>query len=340
MEEQLETRELVVLEGSGVFLRGTLHKASRQDAESKTGLTERDRVGIVFLNSLSIPRASTGDSAVYWADAFAACGYPSFRFDLPGLGDTPGILATNLLDFINGGGYAAITSAKMKELVERFDLSGVVIVGHCAGVVTAVHAATSCKECKGLILMDPYFHLTKALRPRVRQMLSDWARRSRIGGYLSDLYDRLRDVRRSVQKDPLPRNANFPMLAHWKRVASTGLPILMFKAPGLKSPGMKPRLGEFDYLEYTLALAGHKGRVEVEFIEGTDHSFADRVGRVAVRQRATIWLSEFFPPLGLQKAAQEVPSLEDRAGDGKTEGSQLYAPPLRFEKGTETTTWM
>jgi pimeloyl-ACP methyl ester carboxylesterase len=297
-------------------------------------------MGIVFLNSLSIPRASTGDSAVYWADAFAACGYPSFRFDLPGFGDTRGALATDLLDFVNGGGYAAITSAKMKELVQRFDLPGVVIVGHCAGVVTAIHAASSCKECKGLILMDPYFHLIKALRPKVRQVLSEWARRSRIGGAISDIYDRMRDIRRNVQKDPLPRNANFPLLTHWKRVASTGLPILLFKAPGLKSPGIKPRLGEFDYLEHVLALAGRKGRVEIELIEGTDHSFADRVGRIAVRQRATSWLSEFFPPPSLTQAAQEAPPLEGRAGGSNLQSSQRYAPSLRFEKGTETTTWM
>jgi pimeloyl-ACP methyl ester carboxylesterase len=295
MTETLGTRELVTLDGLGVCLRGTYHKAYRQAAGSKTVLSERGRVGLLFLNSLSIPRASTGDSAVYWADSFAAVGYPSFRFDLPGLGDTCGVLPKDLLEFINAGGYAAIAAAKVKELVERYGLSGVVIVGHCAGVVTAVCAASSCKECKGLILMDPYFHLTKALRPRVRQLLSDWARRSRWGGGISDLYDRLRVVGQTIRKNPLPRNANFPLLAHWKRVASSGLPILLLKAPGLKSPGIKPRVGEFDYLEHVLALAGRKGRVVVELIEDTDHSFANCVGRAAVQKRAASWLDHHFP---------------------------------------------
>ena len=175
-----------------------------------------------------------------------------------------------------------------------------------------------------MILMDPYFHLPKALRPKFRQVLSGWARRSKVGGAISNLYDRMRDIHRSVQKDPLPKNANFPMLTQWKRVASTGLPILLFKAPGLKSPGMKPRLGEFDYLEHVLGLAGRKGHVDVELIEGTDHSFADRVGRLAVRERAMRWLTEQFPPPSMDEVSRGVPLMESHAG-GMNEASRMYS---------------
>ena len=159
---------------------------------------------MMFLNSLSIPRTATGDSAVYWADSLARGGYPVFRLDLPGLGDSCGEVPNELLDFINEGGFGSIASAKAKELVQRFDLAGVVIVGHCAGAITAIHAAAGCPECKGLILMDPYFHLQKANRPKVRQKLSDWARRSKLGGLFSNIYDLARDVRLLLLRNAPP----------------------------------------------------------------------------------------------------------------------------------------
>ncbi len=77
----------------------------------------------------------------------------------------------------------------------------------------------------------------------------------------------------------LHENANFGLLNRWKDVASTGLPILFLKAPARKASGTKPRVGEFDYLKYVLGLAGRNSKVVVELIEGTDHSFANRLGR-------------------------------------------------------------
>jgi hypothetical protein len=78
-------------------------------------------------------------------------------------------------------------------------------------------------------------------------------------------------------------------------VASTGLPILFLKAPARKATGTKPRVGEFDYLKYVLGLAGRNSKVVVELIEGTDHSFANRLGRAAVRRHIEGWLTSYFP---------------------------------------------
>src|ERR1700690_2549332 len=125
----IETRELITVDVGGICVRGTYHKSH----EDGSGLGTANRIGVVFLNHGFLPRAAPGDSAVYWADSFASCGYPSFRFDLPGLGDSDGDIPAQMLDFINTGGYAPILSATVKELVERFNLSGVVTMGHCAG---------------------------------------------------------------------------------------------------------------------------------------------------------------------------------------------------------------
>jgi alpha-beta hydrolase superfamily lysophospholipase len=233
----------------------------------------------------------------------ADAGYPSFRFDLPGLGDTAGEIPTELLKFINAGEYAPITAGKIQELVERFALAGVVIVGHCAGTVSAIYAAAACAAvCKGLVLLDPYFHLPQAVRPKLRRGLSEWALRSHFGRILSNIYDRVRTLRLYLRRNAPPQNANFPLLSCWRKLTSTGLPILLCKAPGRKSAGTKPRVGEFDYLKHILQLAGSRGQITVELIEGTDHSFANRTGRTAVRQRTENWLHSHLPMAQTERA--------------------------------------
>lgn len=304
MNEAIENRELITLDGAGILVHGTYHKSQKLTAGPGQNSGNRNRIGIVFLNSLFLPRTATGDSAVYWAESYSTLGYPSFRLDLPGLGDSDAPLNAALLDFINAGGYASIASAKVKELVERFELSGVVIVGHCAGAVSALHAAATSKECRGVILMDPYFHLPQQMKEsKLWKHLVRWAARSRLGGVLSNVYDRLKNLRLSMRGNALPSDANFALLRRWEEVAAKGLPILLLKAPSRKAAGTKPRVGEFDYLKYLLELANRRTQVTVRLIESTDHSFANRAGRTAVRRQGEQWLSACFPLIQEEPAA-------------------------------------
>ncbi len=297
MSQAMTSRELIALDGSGVVLHGTYHRPWDVKSGDGMGPDGQQRVGIVFLNSLFLPRTATGDSAVFWSEACAQRGYPSFRIDLPGLGDSYAPLNTKLLDFINAGGYEAIAAAKIKELAERFHLSGVVIVGHCAGSVSAIFAAAASKECRGLLLLDPYFFLPQQLKKsKAWKRLVRWASESRLGGFLSAVYDRWKKMRLALSGSQPPGNANFPLLQKWKDVAANrGLPILLFKAPGRKTAGTKPRIGEFDYLQHVQTLAGRRSKVTVQLIEGTDHSFATRAGREAVRRCIEDWLTLHFP---------------------------------------------
>jgi pimeloyl-ACP methyl ester carboxylesterase len=252
---------------------------------------------VLFLNGFLATRASDGDAFVYLANSLAKHGYPCFRLDLPGYGDSEGDPPEEWLNFIDHGGYASIASAKIKELVKRFNLSKVIIAGHCAGAVSAIYTAAAGRECGGLVLLDPYFHLQQADRSKIRQQLNLWALRSRLGRFLSNIFDHLKEIRLLFRGNSPPENANVPLLRCWKELASSGLPILILKAPVRKIPGMKPRLGEFDYLKYALRLADGRNLVVVKVTDGANHSFANRLGRDAVRLYTEQWLDEYFPCL-------------------------------------------
>jgi len=291
--DTLETRQLITLGADGILVRGTYHDVPRK----MTGSTSPDkRIGVLFLNPLSTPRALIGDSAVYWASSFASQGYPSLRIDLPGLGDSYGEVAKDLLTFINNGGYAAIAAAKVKEFSERFGLAGVVIYGHCAGSTTAIYAASACKECKGLIITEPYFNAANMLTPKLSPGMVAWARRTKVGEVLRAAYARLREARKKQTNGSLPGNANVNLVTHWKQLVSSGLPILVCKSGEPAALGSsKLRAGAFDYLEHITSFAGHKSRLSLHTIEGTNHSFADLLGRATIREHAETWLHKHFP---------------------------------------------
>ena len=285
MVEAIRKRELILLKSSGVPLVTTCHWPIAEDSGS-----EQSRVGIVYLNALSVPRTHFGDSAVYWADSFASFGYPAFRLDMSGLGDSDGDIADDLVSFINSGGYEESLRSTLDELVDRYNLSGVTVIALCAGAVSAMYAAASSSKCRGLVLLDPYFHFSSATRSVARDNLSQWASQNNLGKSLQKAYGWAKQVRLRLRTNLLPNNANRSLLDSWKKIAAKGMPVLV-----LNAPGAKPKAGEFDYLSYILKLAGRKNRVTVQLIEGTDHSFANHTGREKVRKHTEQWLDAHFP---------------------------------------------
>jgi hypothetical protein len=123
-----------------------------------------------------------------------------------------------------------------------------------------------------------------------------WARRTKVGEVLRAAYARLREARKKQDNATLPGNANVKLVTHWKQLVSSGLPILVCKSPEPAADlgSSKLRASMFDYLEHITSFAGHRSRLSLHTIQGTNHSFADRVGRAAIREHAEAWLHEHF----------------------------------------------
>lgn len=288
MKEAIENRELIVLDGLDVITRGTYHKTfDGSGIQSK--LIKRGHIGVLFLNSPSPTRAAQGDSAVYWADSFAERGYPSFRLDLPGFGDSEGSFPADGLDSVSSdssGGYAPIAVAKIRELVARFNLEGVVIVEQCSTSISTLYAAACCLECKGLVLMDPCFDLPQATKstdlsyPNERSL--QWCRR--LSRTNCDSPRRLQSFMASSE------NTDDVIHRPFKNSASIELPVLIFK-----THSREPIIGELDYLKYIIGLAGRNCQVAMNMLDSASRSFTSRVGRLIIRQRTEQWLDSNFP---------------------------------------------
>jgi pimeloyl-ACP methyl ester carboxylesterase len=290
MMDATETRELFTLEIGRTIVRGTYHKPCDKAGTAQASAVAQERLGFCFLNSMSPTRAGTGDSAVYWADALAKQGYRCVRFDVPGFGDSDGDPPEGLVNFINAGGYSSSAGTIIDEVVRRFNFSGTVIAGLCAGAVSAIYTAEVSKNCKGLVLLDPYFHLRmehkRNLRHRVREKLCWRMSRSTPGRAILSAYDQAKALWKRMFTDGLPSIANIPLIRCWQRLTTSGMPVLVLNASGTKL-----RKVEFDYLAHVLKLAGRNSRVEVKVVEGTGHTFSNRTGRSEVQNQIESWLN-------------------------------------------------
>jgi len=297
-------RKVVNIDIAGQRLVGTYHLPENGDGPSSA----RD-VAVLILNFAQLPRAGLADMSVHLADEHAANGFPAFRFDMPGLGDSPGELPRSerlLWDFTENGGYAQCAAALVEQLIQRFELRGIVLGGLCGGAITSLFAADQWPAgVLGLILLEPTYFLVgspgsqmpgrtprkkNALRngkSNLRQRLlttlknnadSIWLRPLRKG-FLS-----LRHGRDRIFGPRFPDGINHPLVLASRRVAARALPILCVNA------GSKQR-----WLHQYQVFGHVKGRrITFVEIEGTNHMLVPGGGQAKVVEQVGSWLRKTY----------------------------------------------
>ena len=289
MKAAIETREIVELSVGGIGLRGTHHKPKRQTRDSTADS------GLLFLAGLADPRAGCGDCAVHWADGLAQFGYRCFRVDLPGLGDSEGEVARTEAAFmssINAGFFSNSVCSVADQLIERFRLRKMLVVGHCSGSVTAIYAAAANKRIAGLILLDPYFHLQEGEVQKDSLLNWHWRLMAKLVGNASTqalavwLHSTVRSFYRRQMKSL--ESPNLPLIRGLNELAARKLPILI-----LRSPTSLPKAGEFDFIADFQRRSDHGSYVSTKLVEGATHDFATRDAREVVLGYAKEWLSTF-----------------------------------------------
>jgi len=294
-------RDAITLSWDGLRLHGTSHLAPSGNG-----------IGVLFVNSGSLPRSSRGDLYAHLADSLAEQGYPSFRFDLPGLGDSEGEIPQEFVEFyriVQEAAYAGCVAAMARELRRTYGLKGIVLAGICGGAQTSVFAAA--KEhgagVAGLVLLDMPFFLYRSSNPPARKRaglslrkrvlagisgakvkMRDWVLSQKWEPVATKAYYRLKKVTSRTKAGVLPPNSNQVLIKALSGLLDQGIPALMVTAhPPIPEPQT------FDYIGYVGARAG--GRLQHAKIRGTTHSFVENGGAEAVLEAVKTWLATVAP---------------------------------------------
>lgn len=306
-------RKVITIEVLGQRLFGTEHMPSGQPASVSN-------TGILLVSFGHQPRSWVGDLGSHCADQLSAAGYRVFRFDMPGLGDSPGELPVHLevlWSYILEGGHATYAAALAKELVRKYQLRQLVLGGFCGGCATALLACDpTANEIQGLILLEPemgrvvlpndaspqkvyevnnvagYLERKKLLARRLRS-LSSW---KKLLAGKCDLYfwgklapyifSRISDKFRGRN---LPTETNLPLLNRWQSCSKKRLPILVLtvghptRRRYYTSYGFKP--GKSDR---------NTGLTWLE-IEGTTHAMVSGGAKESIPVHIVGWMQGCFP---------------------------------------------
>lgn len=302
-------RRVVTLEIQGHRLVGTHHDPGPAGAA---------HTGVLLLSFGQQPRAWVGDLGVCMADRLCEAGYPTFRFDMPGLGDAPGELPVHLEVLwrsIQEGAHEASARELVRELKQRYRLPGVVLGGFCGGAVTAALAVDPTgRDTAGLIMLEPevalvpvpaspapvhevdsvsaYLERWDLIKERMRSPRS-WLRlltgKSDLRYWEGLARYAAKRVRERLANQELPPDLNVRMLDSLSRAARRKLPTLIV------SVGIPTRRKYYaSYGMFPGKCDPSRGVTWIE-VTGTTHAMLAGGAKEATPAHVVQWMQAHFP---------------------------------------------
>jgi pimeloyl-ACP methyl ester carboxylesterase len=295
-------KETVLCFGAGTSLVGI----------STRGVTREGRApGVVFATAGIVHRVGPNRLYVRLARRLAEDGVASLRFDLSGIGDS-GPRADALP-------YAESSVAEMREamdaLARETGVQRFVLVGLCAGTLTAFRTALQDERVSGLVLLSPLLEdpatipddvVAETLERKIAHDYStrkirdpsSWLKLLRGGAnYANIARVATATLRRPFVRSVPPRPGVTEALERIDRLARRRLEALLVFSEGT---------GVYQYyrstLERPLARLEHADRVRVETLASSDHNFTALANQQAVQTLVIEWLQSHsregsLPPL-------------------------------------------
>jgi hypothetical protein len=339
-------RSIVRVPAGGFSLVGTVHHQAGPD-----GVRGMRRIAFVLLNAGRAPRAGNSDLSSMLGDHLAELDFPTFRVDLPGLGDSPGPApeADFFARVLNGRNDVA-TDELVRSLCETYDLEGVVLGGLCAGAVTSLRVASAgARGLLGVLLLEPNFRVTVQVDTSVAAEPSEQRRRRRdllikklrkhlsLTGSLYFLTGENRVARLLEPARPwlqarltalvghaLPRDINVEMVVCWGRALGRRLPTLLITAEGKVEDKACVRI--LDGLP-----PGDRALVTRVPITGTNHVLTGGNARQVVLDEVASWALRTFPErTSAGPQSQRPPSSQHRPSSQRAPSGP---PSQRFPSG-------
>lgn len=257
------------------------------------------RPAVVMVNSGIIHRVGLCRLHTRLARMLAPRGFPSFRFDLSGIGDS---LRRTGVSSLREAVTSDITAA-LDHLADRHHVNRFVIFGLCSGAHDAVLNALTDARLVGVIAIDlladfrNWQHHAHHFRQRLFNATS-WANALRgRNQYLRALRDSLKFVKTPVQRvreggvgvrAPLPRETLVEMLD--TLLGRDVRMLLMF------SGGIEQNYNHRSQFKEALPAAARHPNLLSEYFPNAGHWFDDRKEQLAVIELITQWTDSNFGP--------------------------------------------
>ena len=272
---------------------GTAHLPPKGSAATKSSAD----LAFLFFNAGHVPREGHAGTIARVADRLAASGFPAYRFDLPGLGDSPGEIPAGLEDFffsVHDGVFGPAALQIARAVVPRSGCSRLVLGGLCGGAATALLVADEAPEIvAGLVALEPEFVRPGGVTPQdVKGKLTNRGSWLRMLTGHSQYSDRLRFVSAVilplVGRWLLPAEANRVLVRSYRALVRRRIPCLIMLAEG------KPRELFYDQLN-KLLFRGKPGRhVSSIPIPNTNHIFTSGGAAERIVREVGDWAERSF----------------------------------------------
>lgn len=154
--------------------------------------SSRPELGIIFVHAGSRGRLGNTFQYTYYARTFAAMGYPSFRFDPTGIGDSPGDIETCRVDDFYGsiqvGRYVPDTISAINCFYTHVNPKRLILFGLCGGAITALLTAPRSTRVDGLVLLSIPVLLDSSQQSELARIPRNYARTQLISLYFRKLF--------------------------------------------------------------------------------------------------------------------------------------------------------
>ncbi len=281
-------REALRIDVHGTSVVGTYHIPEvTEDDESSEKIK---KTGVLIVNFGLLPRSGLGNMPVHFSDRLAEKGFPVFRFDFPGLGDTKGdlpIYGQQQWRRIEAGDHMQWGAVLIQKLMKKYNLDGIVIGGLCGGAVTSTYIAERLSNTVvGTILMEPTYHVIGVAEDHIDKKKSrpgnqtnNWFRRTKeklkkqlrtrinkskhVEAFYS-IYSRLKVTKFRILGHKPPSDVNELFYTSFKKLNDRNAPILFITRKGkdrehydLHYTGYSPRFFPQNIVWKTLGNTNH-----------------------------------------------------------------------------------
>jgi pimeloyl-ACP methyl ester carboxylesterase len=310
-------RQLLAVRLSRHDLVGTCHVPSHRALSG-----QKTQVGFLFLNAGHLPRDGHAGISTNAAESIAAMGHPVFRFDLPGLGDSPGQVPQTtdaLFRMIHDGWFTEPARLLVQALCRRFQIPRLVLGGLCGAAGTALLVAQQEPyRVAGVVGIETEFFYP-CPEPPVKSwqaLLSRAAWLRLITGhsqFSSALHLPQTSLTRLVGRRLLPPHTDFALVSAWTQCVQRGMPVLLVMAEG------KRRHIFYDQVQQSVLAGSSPGNLSVMTIAGTNHILTTGGAQPIVVRAMEAWAEHNFgrpqepleddPPSVSQSPSRRIASL-------------------------------